>query len=248
MRERLISRGIDAMRINIIANWADVVSVTPRPPNESITRQRIGLGSSFVVGYSGNLGRAHEFETLRGAARLLRFDPRITFLITGGGAKAAGLRRAAEQEGLCNFVFQDYQPAHLLSDSLAASDVHLVSLLPALEGLIVPSKIYGILAAGRPALFIGDSNGDVGRLLREQECGISVPVGESEQLASVLLALVDDPTRLESMGRRARNLAVTHHSSEHAAADWLGLLARVAPQTVSAVTAEPTTAGRITLS
>ena len=185
-----------------------------------------------MIGYSGNLGRAHEFDTLIGAARLLRKDARFAFLITGGGAKADALRDAVRTEGLDSFFFQGYQPAELLSDSLAAADVHFVSLLPALEGLIVPSKIYGILAAGRPALFVGDTTGDLARLVTAEECGIAVAVGDSARLAAELIALLDAPSRLHSMGVRARELALSRHTSEHAVADWLGFLEAIAPSTV----------------
>jgi glycosyltransferase involved in cell wall biosynthesis len=232
MRARLLDRGIESARIRIVPNWADTSSVTPRASLESVTRQKLGLANRFVVGYSGNLGRAHEFETLLGTARRLRTDRGFAFLITGAGAKAEGLRRCVQAEGLDNFVFQDYQPPELLGDSLAASDVHIVSLLPALEGLIVPSKVYGILAAGRPAVFIGDHKGDVARMVRDHDCGIAVEVGESERLAAELLALRADPSRLETMGTNARQLALGRYTSEHAVADWLAFLGAIAPSTV----------------
>jgi glycosyltransferase involved in cell wall biosynthesis len=214
----------------VVANWADVGTVRPQPAEESLTRKRLGLEGRFVVGYSGNLGRAHEFETLLGAAHLLRDESDIAFLITGGGAKAAALAGRVRREGLGNFVFQDYQPPELLADSLAASDIHLVSLLPELEGLIVPSKIYGILAAGRPAIFIGDRDGELASLVRESHCGIAVQVGDREGLAAALRLLRSDRSRLSSMGKRARELAVFRYSSEHAVTDWATLLAAVAPQ------------------
>jgi colanic acid biosynthesis glycosyl transferase WcaI len=102
-------------------------------------------------------------------------------LMTGAGAKSGGLRHAGEAERLGCFLFQDYQPPELLSDSLAAADVHLVSLPPALEGLMVPSKIYGIPAAGRPTTFIGATDGDLARIIRYHDCGLAVPVGDSER-------------------------------------------------------------------
>jgi glycosyltransferase involved in cell wall biosynthesis len=230
MQARLVARGIDARRVEVIPNWANAAEVVPRTTAESQTRRRLGLDPCFVVGYSGNLGRAHEFETLLGAARLLRSDPDVAFLITGGGAKAASLQQAVQAEGLTNLVFQDYQPPELLGDSLAAADVHFVSLLPAMEGLIVPSKIYGILAAGRPAVFVGDPDGDVARLIGRSECGITVAVGQSARLARELRALRDDPQRVIAMGLRARSLALARYTSEHAVAHWLDMLRTVAPQ------------------
>lgn len=224
MRARLTARGIN--HSEVIPNWANTVEVTPRTTEQSQTRVRVGLASCFVVGYSGNLGRAHEFDTLLGAARLLQGEPDIAFLITGGGAKAEGL----QAQNLPNMVFQDYQPAERLGDSLAAADVHFVSLLPGLEGLIVPSKIYGILAAARPAIFVGDPEGDVARLIRESSCGITVQVGQSARLAAELRTLRDDRQRLAEMGRRARQLALSRFTSDHAVSRWLTLLRAVAPQ------------------
>jgi colanic acid biosynthesis glycosyl transferase WcaI len=232
MRRRLLDAGIAATRVRIVPNWADTASVRPQPAAESLTRQRLGLAGRFVVGYSGNLGRAHEFDTLIGAARLLRKDPRFAFLITGGGAKADALRETVQGEGLDSFFFQGYQPAELLSDSLAAADVHFVSLLPALEGLIVPSKTYGILAAGRPALYVGATDSDLARLVTEHDCGIAVAVGDSARLAAELTALRDSSSRLLSMGVRARELALARYTSEHAVADWLEFLEDIAPSAV----------------
>jgi colanic acid biosynthesis glycosyl transferase WcaI len=232
MRLRLLTAGVAPPRVKIVPNWADPAGVIPLAAAASATRQRLGLGGRFVIGYSGNLGRAHEFDTLIGAARLLRTDPHFAFLITGAGAKAEALRNAALAEGLDSFFFQGYQPAELLSDSLAAADVHFVSLLPALEGLIVPSKIYGILAAGRPALFVGDIAGDLGRMVTVEGCGVAVAVGDCPGLAAELTALRDSPQRLQSMGTKARELALSRYTSEHAVSDWLGFLERIAPAAI----------------
>jgi colanic acid biosynthesis glycosyl transferase WcaI len=232
MRRRLLVAGVAPERTRIVPNWADPASVVPVPTAASVTRQRLGLAGRFVLGYSGNLGRAHEFDTLIGAARLLRTDARFAFLITGSGAKANALRDAVQAEGLDSFFFQGYQPTELLSDSLAAADVHFVSLLPALEGLIVPSKVYGIMAAGRPVLFVGDTSGDLAHLLAAEDCGVAVPVGDSARLAAELIALRDSPSRVRSMGVKARELALSRYTSEHAVTDWLEFLEGVAPSAI----------------
>ncbi len=208
MRDRLRDHGIDAAGTRVIPNWADTNGIIPQSPADSMSRRRVGLTDQFVVGYSGNFGRAHEFETLLGAARLLKDDSRFVFLMTGAGAKVQDLRRAVTQDKLPNFRFQEHQPTEVLSDSLAASDVHLVSLLPVLEGLIVPSKTYGILAAGRPVIFIGDTCGDIASMIRDHDCGVTVGVGDEQQLAAELRALQASPSRVESMSKNARRLAL----------------------------------------
>jgi len=232
MRERLLGRGISAGQIKIVTNWADERQVRPLAPRSSLIRQRLGLAELFVVGYSGNLGRAHEFDTLLGAARLLRGDPQVVFLITGSGAKAGALRRAVQTEGLGNFHFLPHQPAELLADSLAAADVHLISLLPALEGLIVPSKLYGILAAGRPGIFIGDTDGEVARVLGAHDCGISFSVGDSEGLAAGLRSMRKSPLRLQEMGENAHRLALKRYTTRTALSEWTLIFRGVAPHCV----------------
>ena len=229
MRQQLVERGIDGSRIRIVPNWADASSLTPRPVEQSTIRRSLGLTGRFVLGYSGNLGRAHEFDTLLGTATLLKADPQFAFLITGAGAKADGLRRAVAAAGLTSFVFQDYQPPELLADSLAAADVHLVSLLPALEGLIVPSKLYGILAAGRPAVFIGSLSGDVAKVIQDHGCGIAVGVGESEKLATALRLWRNDSGTVRQMSDNARRVALEHYTPNQAVASWLALLMEIAP-------------------
>jgi colanic acid biosynthesis glycosyl transferase WcaI len=227
MATQVARHGIARARIRVIPNWADCESVAPMDTQRSAARARLGLMNHFVIGYSGNFGRAHEFDTLIAAARLLVDDPQIAFLMTGGGAKNAPLQDAVERAGLCSFHFQDYQPAQLLSDSMAAADVHLVSLLPAIEGLIVPSKVYGILAAGRPVVFVGDLEGEIAGMIRQHRCGIAVAVGNSRRLATALQELQADPPRVAAMGVNARRLALASYTSERATNDWLNLLGDV---------------------
>lgn len=232
MRERLRARGIDGERLCVVPNWADTDSIEPLAPAQSTTRRSLGIVDRFVVGYSGNFGRAHEFQTLLGAAHLLRSDPRIVFLMTGGGAKVGELREAVSRERLTSFIFQPFQPPELLCDSLSASDIHLVSLLPALEGLIVPSKLYGIFAAGRPAAFIGDPDGDVAATIRKHGVGICIPLSDGTLLAAELRRLSDNPAQIAAMGLAARRLALECYTSEHAVREWVSLLGDIAPATV----------------
>ena len=229
MRQQLVARGIDGQRIRIVPNWADTSSLTPRPTEESTIRRALGLSRRFVIGYSGNLGRAHEFETLLDTATRLKDDPQFAFLITGAGAKAQGLQRAVAAAGLGSFVFQDYQPPERLADSLAAADVHLVSLLPALEGLIVPSKLYGILAAGRPTVFIGSVSGDVATVIQEHGCGIAVGVGDSEKLAATLRLWRNNLAHVRQMGENGRRLALERYGAGQSVASWNAFLTEIAP-------------------
>lgn len=187
MRERLLARGIAPEQIELITNWADTDAIVPVPHAENPLRKAWGFDGCFVVGYSGNMGFAHEFDTLLGAAELLRDEPQVRFLLIGGGKHLPHLQQEVARRGLAErVVFKPYQRRDVLKYSLGAADMHLVSLRPELEGLIVPSKFYGIVAAGRVPVFVGSEEGEVARYLRGTEAGVVVAPGDSQGLAAAV--------------------------------------------------------------
>jgi glycosyltransferase involved in cell wall biosynthesis len=196
----------------VIPNWAleectefeaqrdflDTAAVNP-------LRNSWGLGGDFVVGYSGNMGRAHRLEELIDAAAALRSQPGIRFVLMGDGAQRDSLQARAQSLALENVMFRAYEPRERLRESLMLPDIHVVTLDERLEGLIVPSKFVGVLALGRPVLWIGAANGELGSLVREFGCGITVPPGNVAELTRVLLELSDDHAR---GGARLRSMAL----------------------------------------
>jgi glycosyltransferase involved in cell wall biosynthesis len=224
MRDYLASRGIASRCIRISENWADERAVFPISAARSDLRRRLGLADRFVIAYSGNLGRAHDADPLLEGAQWLADQPDIVFLMIGGGAKMRVLEDRARALGLKNFLFAPYQPRDALNDSLAAGDVHLVSLLPQLEGLIVPSKVYGILAAGRPVVFIGDPEGEVSQLVRSSGAGVGIAMRDSRALSAALLRLRDQRDEREAMGVAARKLFETRYTLSAAVDRWRALL------------------------
>ena len=229
MRERLRRLGIPDEKIAIIHNWAELTPAAPLDAARSRLRTQLGITTEFVVGYSGNLGRAHDFSTLLAAAERLQGFPDVVFLMIGGGAGMAQLARRVESLGLCNFRFLPYQPREALGDALAAADAHWVSLRPELEGLIVPSKFYGILAAGRPVIFIGDADGELARVIAQCGCGGAVPVGDSAALARLILAWKDDPALREAMAQRGYQRYVDRYGAQRAIHQWRDILRRPNP-------------------
>jgi colanic acid biosynthesis glycosyl transferase WcaI len=228
MAERIERAGVDRAAIRVIPNWADIADLVPRPRSGNPVRAELGLSAvHFVIGYSGNLGRAHEYATLLDAARRLADRPEFVFVMTGAGAKLDAMRREVIALALTNVLFQPFQSPERLADSMAAADVHVVSLLPQLEGLIVPSKFYGILASARPAIFIGDTDGELAREIRTLDCGVSVAVGDGAALAGQIAGLRTQPERLAQLGANARRAAEERFSSEHALGAWQALLAAV---------------------
>jgi colanic acid biosynthesis glycosyl transferase WcaI len=213
-------------RVRIIENWADGSLVHPVTRAQNALRAAWRLADAFVVGYSGNLGRAHEFATLVGAIADVERSQSddIRWLMIGGGALQEAFAAEIAKRGLRSVVVQPYQPRERLADSLSAADVHLVSLRPEMEGLIVPSKIYGILAAGRPAVFIGDPDGEVARLIRRLDCGVTVREGDPAALAEAVRRLAANPQLAVAMGARARAAFERAHDLEAAVRAWDALL------------------------
>lgn len=217
-----------AAKSTIIENWSDGALVQPMVRESNPLRASWGLAERFVVGYSGNMGRAHEFDTILGACERLRGDEGIVFLFIGAGRQREWIEAEAAKRGLENVAFQPYQPREMLAMSLSAADVHLVTLQPFLEGLIVPSKYYGIAAAGRPTVFIGDVDGEIARLVRREECGAAVASGDAEGLAKALRRLRDDAAETARMGTRARQAFERSHDRPVAHGRWDQLLKNLA--------------------
>jgi colanic acid biosynthesis glycosyl transferase WcaI len=229
MADTLRGRGISARQIHVIPNWCDDEAIEPITTGQNPLRREWELDGRFVVGYSGNLGRGHEFETVLAAAERLRSDWRLCFLFIGGGKKFTELAHAVRERGLDHlFRFLPYQERSVLKLSLGAADVHLISLRPELEGLIVPSKLYGIAAAGRPIIAVTAPNGEVARLVRRHDCGIVVAPSEGELLADTLRCLRADPARVAEMGHHARAMLDAYFTRRHAFQRWRDLLEEVA--------------------
>jgi colanic acid biosynthesis glycosyl transferase WcaI len=212
-------------RIEVRHNWADA-ALRPVARESNPLRRDWQLGDAFVVGYSGNLGRAHEVETVINAMQALSGDDRVRFVVIGAGARLERMQSATT--GLPNVQFRPYQPREALSESLSVADVHLVSLHPSLEGLIVPSKFYGVLAAGRPVIYIGASDGDLARLIADHDVGVVVEPGDGAALTGAIAAMAADPIRVAAMGARGRALYDTRFAPALALAEWKRILKEAA--------------------
>lgn len=229
MARRLESFGLARDQISIIPNWADDEAITPSPTEGNPLRAAWGLEGRFVVGYSGNLGRAHEYDTLLDAADRLRGARDIVFLFVGAGNLTARLKAEVERRGLsASFHFRPYQDREALPRALAVPNAHWISLAPAMEGLIVPSKFYGVAAAGRPTIAVGDPQGEIAQIVARHDCGVAIASSDGAGLAKTILDLRGDPARLEEMGRNARALLEAAFTKRHALQRWEALLRDVA--------------------
>ncbi len=220
MAARLSSEGVACEKIDVIHNWAVGDLKAPIPLNENSLRKEWGLDDKFVVAYSGNMGRVHDFRTILDAASILKPFNEILFLFIGGGPRREWVKSEVKRLGLGNVMFKPYQPQERLQESLSVANIHLISLLPEMEGLVVPSKFYGIIAAGRPALFIGDEQGDIARILMSNECGWAVSIGESEVLANKIKECVENRALCEQWSQNARQLFDQRFDRKVALSAW----------------------------
>lgn len=231
MYEHLVECGANEATTVIIPNFSDDQAIMPLPLGSTALRAEWGLSSEdLVVGYSGNLGRAHDVETIMRAARLLQEGgtTSVRFLFIGGGALFDTIGEASRRHGLTNVVVRPYQPRALLRESLAVPDLHLISLRDELEGYIFPSKYYGVLAAGRGIVFLGATGGDISSEIQREGLGVSFRIGDAQALAAYLSAARNNRPAIEKSGRLARALLEGKYLRNHCFDRWERLLRRVA--------------------
>ena len=226
--ERMAARVSSAVRapvrLEVIHNWADGEAIHPIAAQANPLRQSWGLDRYFVVGYSGNLGRVHEFDTILDAAAAMRGDDGVRFLIVGRGPRLEEVRAAAARRQLANVVFRPHQERHSLAESLCVPDVHLAVLQPRFEALVLPSKIYGIMAAGRPTIFVGDPGGETAAIIDRCGAGLSVRTGDATALVDALRRLRNDREMRDRMGRAARHAFDNLYAMPIAFEKWRQLL------------------------
>ena len=204
MSRRLTGMGVDPERIVDVHNWAPGEAVRALPPAETPLSRRLACQGAFTVMYSGNIGLAHEFETILAAAEILQHDASVVFVFVGAGKRRAEVVRAVRARRLSNVRFADPEPLERLSELLAAASVHLVSMRSGVEGLLVPSKIYGILASGRPAVMVGPRDSEIAQLLSDSGSGVLVEIGQAGRLVAAIRRLRDRPELAAEMGRAGR--------------------------------------------
>lgn len=199
-----VAAKLDADRsgsVRVIPNFVDTDRIRPRS-RDTAYRAEHGLGDRTVVMYAGNVGLSQPLDLLVAAARAHRHRDDVVFVVNGEGSARPALEASAA--GLPNVVFVGYQPAERLDEVLASADVHVVVLREGLARSSVPSKIYSILAAGRPVVASVDPGTELPRMIDEAGCGVAVAPGDQGAFDAAVEALVDDPVGRDAMGRRGR--------------------------------------------
>ena len=203
MARRIVDKGVPPDKVVVVPDWVDCGRIRPLDGNPF----RRSFGDKFVVMYSGNIGLSQQLEAVLEAADRLRDDERILFAMIGEGARKNWLQDRAHAIGFENVTFLPYQPLENLGESLSAADLHLIPLAPGAAGCLVPSKIYGILAAGRPFIAMMEENAEIAQIARDAKVGFVVRPGNVDALIDAIRAAIDSPEHLKQMGARARRLA-----------------------------------------
>ena len=204
MRQRLIdNKGAPPARTTIIADWADTEALAPGSKRNAFSEEH-GLAEKFVVMHSGNLGLSQNLETVVEAAALLRDLSNLQVVFVGEGVKKAELQQRVQALGLTNVTFLPFTPKERLGESFASADVFVVSLQRGLAGYIVPSKLYGILAAGRPYVAAVEDSCEVAALTRTHECGLMAEPGDACAMANRIREFYGDRSMTAKFGENAR--------------------------------------------
>lgn len=229
MRDRVLAKCPDvADKISVVHSWSDPERIAPKPKAENPFARQHGLSDRFVVLYSGNMGRCHDMQTILEAARELRDEPYV-FLFIGGGAKSRDCRETAAAWGLDNCRFLPFQDKSVLPDSLTSGDLSLVSVDRGMEGLVAPSKLYGILAAGCPVAAICEPTSYLTELLDSAQCGATFANGDSGGLANYIRHLAANPALVEQLGRSGRDYLEQHFTPAIVAKQYAAVLTASRP-------------------
>lgn len=203
MTERLVrDYGIDFGRIAELPNWA-FRGIVPVELDANRFLREEGLEGKFVILYSGNLGLGHDVETIAGLIAGLAERGEVHFLFIGGGRGSEHLR--ARFDGSAQVRFLGFQPRERLAETLSTASIHLVSLRREFTGVMVPSKLYGCLASGRPVLFIGNRASTVATTIEAAGCGVVVENGDVAAAVGSVFSYVNDPAKTLAHGRAARD-------------------------------------------
>ena len=199
--------------IVVIPNWAELEQVTPIAKENSSLHE---FENSFVVMNAGNIGYPNELETVLVAAELLRNDLDIQFIFLGAGAKKKWLKAQIDSRNIVNVQLLPPRARSEQTDFLGMADLGLITLVPSMLGVSVPSRGYNLLAAGKPIVAVLADRSELARLVTEEEVGWVVPPGNGELLAHVIREAKSDQARLRTMSKRARETALKRCGAERA--------------------------------
>jgi glycosyltransferase involved in cell wall biosynthesis len=232
MKARIEQKGVAERRTRTIHVWSSKEDIEPLAHDRNPLRSELRLTDKFVVMYSGNAGLVHDFDDVLEAARRLDGDARIEFLFVGDGPRRREIEAFAREHGLRNLTYRPYFPREQIRYSLPLADVHLITLRAPFVGVAVPGKLYGIMAAARPALFVGPARCESADTVRDAGCGAVVDPAAPDaagEIVRTLRAWSTDPALVRAMGDRGRALFLAEYEREPNCIRWADTLAAAWP-------------------
>lgn len=227
MKQRLVAKGVPEAKVDVIPNFVDVDFITPLPKDNAWSR-REGLHDKFVVAHAGNVGFVYDLDAMLDAAKMMEDDPRVVFLIVGEGAAKAGLQARAKELSLGNVRFLPYQPRDELPLMRAACDVQVALYKRNSARNSMPSKVYEVMASGRPLLASAEPESDLGQLVARAGCGLCVHPEDPKALVDALRRLKGEPALSAAMGKDGRAAAERDHSVAAVVQRYEAVLAKAA--------------------
>ena len=214
-------------KIVVIPIGSDPEEIAPCS-RQSRFREKHGI-TGFVVLYSGNFGRYHNFDTVLDAAIILsQSKSTISFVLVGDGAQKEHIAQRIATEKIGSVRLFPFVSKEDYADLLATADVSLVTLEPGMEGLCVPSKFYSILASGRPTIAAMSPVSEVARVIDEAQCGVHIAQDSADDMVKVLCTLADDPGEVDRLGQNARSILLEKYSTGHLAIQYHSTLMEAA--------------------
>ena len=200
-------KGVDPHRVVLITNWADLDEIKPIHERENAVLRDLAIETKCVIQYCGNMGRTHGLEDLIAAAASLQDRKDIHFMMVGSGARYVWLEKTVKEKQLDNVIVLPRCPRSDLCAYLGACDLAVITLMSKMSGISVPSRMYNIMAAGKPILAIADEDSELAMTIREEKIGWVVTPGDQEGIITTVIEAASDVEALKIMGERARRLA-----------------------------------------
>ncbi len=214
-------------KLHKIHVWSDDNLIRSALGKDNPLVAKWNLDGKFVVGYFGNMARFHDMETIIGAAKVLKDHPDICFLFIGEGHKKQLIKGYANKYKLQNCQFHSYVNRGELGHLMSSANIGIVSLLEGQEGLSVPSKAFGLMAAGVPIIAIMPTSSEIARIVQEEQCGVVVKPGQEKHLAECILELYNEPERLRIMGNNASKAIEAKYNLSAAAKQYYDLVVKI---------------------
>lgn len=214
-------------KTHIIHIWSDDRHIKPVEKTKNPYIEKWALQDKFVLGYSGNMGKFHDMETIMEAARLLQDNPDILFLFIGEGSKKQSSIDFVKKWKLPNCQFHPYVPRQDLIYSINCADVGLVSLMTGQEGLSVPSKTFGFMAAHKPIIAIMSQKSEIARIITEENCGMVVKPGSAEDLMESILQMFRSKEYTKELGENAQKAIFSKYNLLNAAQNYCKIISEL---------------------